>query len=77
MELDLVETVLKMPMAIEAYYSASGAINRHTKQRQDDLDIERNIRTKDWWKRVNKSIFGMILVDAMNVHQACAGPEYI
>ena len=24
-----------------------------------------------WWKRVCTSIFGMIVVDAMNVHQAC------
>ena len=26
---------------------------------------------------MNTFIFGIIIVDAMNVHQACAGPEYI
>ena len=74
---ELVETVLKTPVTTESYYSAYVAIYRHTNQCQDDLKIERNLRTKDCWKRVNTSIFGVILVDAMNVHQACAGLEYI
>ena len=71
------ETVLEMPVMIEAYYSASGAIDRHNNQNQYDIEIERKLITKDWWKRVNTSIFGMILVDAMNVHQAWAGHEDI
>ena len=66
---ELVETFLKINVVIEAYYGASGAINRHNKQHQDDLDIEHNLRTKEWCKQVNPSIFGMILFDAMNVHQ--------
>ena len=37
MDLELVETVLKMPMIIEAYYSSSGDIDRYKKQCQDDL----------------------------------------
>ena len=77
LETELVENAPKMPVMIEAYYSASGAIDRQNKQRQDDLEIERELRTKDWWKQVNTSIFGMIIVDAVNVHQACAGPEDI
>ena len=66
-----------MSVTIEAYYSYSVSINRHNKQYQYDLEIEQNLITKDWWKRVNTSIFGMILVDAMNVHQAWAGHEDI
>ena len=66
-----------MTVVIDAYYSASGAIDWHNKQFQDDLNIERKIRTKDWWKQVNKSIFGMILVDAINMHQACTGLDDI
>ena len=69
LEPELVETVLNMIVIIEAYYSASGAIDRHNKKRQDNIEIERKTRTKDWWKRVNTSILGMILVEAMNVHQ--------
>ena len=71
------DTVLKMLVMIETNYSASGAINRHNKQCQYDIEIERKLRTKDWWKLLNTSIFGTILVDAINLHQVCAGPEYI
>ena len=53
MDPELVETVLDMPVMIEAYCSDSGAIDRNNKQRQDDIEIERKLRTKDWWKRVN------------------------
>ena len=31
LEPDLVETFLKMPVTIEAYYSAYGAVDRHNK----------------------------------------------
>ena len=66
-----------MTVVIDAYYSASGAIDWHNKQFQDDLNIERKIRTKDWWKQVNKSIFGMILVGAMESNQLSTGTEDI
>ena len=72
---ELVETVLNLPVMIEAYYSDFGAINRHNKQHQYDLEIERKIRTKHWWKRTNASIFRMINFDTMNVHKEWAGPE--
>ena len=74
---ELVENFLKTPVMIEAYYSASDSIHAHNKQRQDDLEIEGNLRTNEWWKQVNTSIFRIILVDYMNVHQACAGLEGI
>ena len=77
LEPELVETVLKIPVTIEVYYVTSGAINSRNKQRQDNYDIERNIITNNWWKRVNTSIFGIVLVYATNVHQLNAGPEYI
>ena len=64
-----------MPVMKEVYYSAAGAINRRNNQHQYDIEIERKLGTKYCWKRVNTSIFGMILVDAMNVHQLCAGSE--
>ena len=47
MDPELVDNFFKTPVMIEAYYSASDAIHVHNKQRQDDLDIERNLRTKD------------------------------
>ena len=69
MDPELVDTVLTIPVLIKTYYIVSGATNRHNKQCQDYLEIERKLRTKDWWKQVNTSIFGIILVDSMNVHQ--------
>ena len=42
-----------------------------------NANIKRKIRTKDWWKQLNTSIFGMILVDAMKLHQSCGVPEDI
>ena len=48
MDPELVETVLKMTVMIEAYFSASGSIDMYTRQRQDNLKIERKLRTKDW-----------------------------
>jgi hypothetical protein len=56
----------------EFYYEIAPQIDRHNRQRQDDLEIERKLETKDWWKRVGLSIFGMCVVDACNVYNACA-----
>ena len=33
--------------------------------------IEHKIRTNEWWKRVSMTIFGMIVIDSLNFHQAC------
>ena len=46
LEPELMETVINMTVMIEAYYSASGAIDTNNKKIQDDLYIERKIRTK-------------------------------
>ena len=69
------DNVINIPVILKAYYSDYDAIDRHNKQRLDDIEIERNLRTKDWWKRVNTSIFGVILVVEIKLHQAYAGSE--
>ena len=38
-------------------------IDRHNRSRQDNLDIEKKIETKDWSKRCNLSIFAICVVD--------------
>ena len=68
------DTVLKMPVMIEAYYNSFGAIDRHKKEHQDYPEIDPELITKDWWKQVNTSILGMNIVDTMNVHPEFAGP---
>ena len=71
------ELTLEQPSLVKCYYDVCSSIDRHNKQRQDDLELERSVNTKDWWKRVSLTIFGMILVDTCNFHQACVHPSDI
>ena len=54
---------IPQPKIAEMYYSTCGAIGMHNRLRQDDLCIAKKIETKDWSRRVNLSIFSMIVVD--------------
>jgi hypothetical protein len=42
-------------------------IDRHNRQRQDSLDIEKKVMTVHWERRVNLGLFGMMVVDAYHV----------
>ena len=55
---------IKQPTCSKRYYERCGMIDHHNRTRQDDLKLERKYVTHDWSKRVNMSIFGMIVVDA-------------
>jgi hypothetical protein len=59
-----VELEVPQPKFAEIYYSAASAIDRHNRCRQDDLMLERKIRTHDWSFRVNLSLLGICAVDA-------------
>ena len=61
---------IPQPKIAEMYYTTCGAIDRHNRLRQDDLRIEKKIETKDWSRRVNLSIFSMIVVDTWLVFNA-------
>jgi hypothetical protein len=61
---------IPQPKIAEMYYSTYGAIDRHNRLCQDDLRIEKKIKTKDWSRRVNLSIFSMIVVDTWLVFNA-------
>jgi hypothetical protein len=52
------------PLASEIYYEVCAAIDRHNRHRQDTLNIEKKVKTHDWSKRVNLTIFAMCVVDA-------------
>jgi hypothetical protein len=62
--------LIDQPKASALYYSAAAKIDQHNRSRQEDLGIERKLKTLDWSKRVNLSIFGMIVVDAMLVYKS-------
>jgi hypothetical protein len=57
------------------YYTACGKIDQYNQCQQSGLDLEK-IQTKLWHKRVNLSIFGMIVVDSHLLHQECTGGHY-
>jgi hypothetical protein len=67
-----VQLLIDQPKASALYYSAAAKIDQHNRSRQADLGIERKLKTLpvDWSKRVNLSIFGMIVVDTMLVYKS-------
>jgi Transposase IS4 len=51
------------PQAAQLYYAACGKIDQHKHCQQSGLSTEKKIRFKSWDKRVNLSIFSMIVVN--------------
>ena len=68
-EPQMTELTIPMPKAAEVYYSACGMIDRHNRSRQDNLQLERKLGTKEWHRRVNFSILGIIIVDTWLVYK--------
>lgn len=66
-----VELTVPQPKACEIYYSGCGKIDQHNRHRQGSLNLEKKLQVKDWAKRVNTSIFGMIVVDTWLVFDGC------
>jgi len=62
-----VDVHIRQPRACEIYYSGCSAIDRHNRCRQAGLQIEKKIKVLSYDKRVNTSMFGMIVVDALNL----------
>jgi hypothetical protein len=63
-----VELFVPQPQAAEVYYLTCGLIDQHNRSRQDTLMLERKFKTHDWAKRVNMSLFAMIVVDTYLVY---------
>jgi hypothetical protein len=63
--------LIEQPKAAELYYTSAAKIDQHNRSRQDDLGIERKLVTTKWHKRVNLTIFSMILVDSYLVYKKC------
>ena len=54
---------------VKTYYDTYREIDCHNCQQQDDLELEHVAHSVHLHKSVNSTIFAMVLVDAMNVHQ--------
>jgi Transposase IS4 len=63
-----IKLTIPQPKAAETYYSVCSAIDKHNRDRQDTLMIERKLKTHDWSTRVNLSIFAVIIVDCWKVY---------
>jgi hypothetical protein len=74
-EPELVDLTIPQPKTAEVYYSTCAAIDRHNRCRQHDLAIEKKIKVKSWYKRVNVSIFGICIVDTWLVYNGCRQQE--
>jgi hypothetical protein len=70
-----VEIKMNCLQAAVLNYTACGKIDQHNQCQQSGLDLEKKIQTKSWHKRVNLSIFGMIVVDG-GVHWSMLQPAF-
>jgi hypothetical protein len=61
---DMVIIHVAQPRAIATYYEGAGTIDRHNRIHADKLRMDRNLGTKDWAKRFNLGVLGIICVDA-------------
>ena len=69
----MVELTIPHPITEDPYYSACGKVYRHNRCRQESLDIEIFLGTKDGPKRFNLSVFAMNVVDVWLAYQGIAG----
>jgi Transposase IS4 len=69
----LIERDIPQPRAAETYYQGCGRIDQHNQTRQDTLQLERKIQTNNWDRRVNTTLFAMVVVDAFLLAKGCTG----
>jgi hypothetical protein len=72
-DLVTVDMILDCPKAACVYYTTCGKIDQHNRCWQDTLDLEKKLKTHHWERRVNMSIFGMIIVDSWMLYKGCTG----
>jgi hypothetical protein len=66
-----VELTIPEPEACVIYYDTCAAIDRHNRCRQDDLMLERKMKTHDWSNRVTMSVLGMCIVVTWYAYSQC------
>ena len=71
----IVEVSVAQPKAAEFYYSACGNIDQHNRHRKDTLKLENKLKVHDWSKRVNMTLFAMMVVDVWLAFNGCTLAE--
>ena len=69
----LVSTLMAVPEAVAAYYSAAAKIDEHNRCRQDDLNIEKKLEVKDWSMRVNSTLLAICASDSWLLYKGGRG----
>ena len=75
LDADRIEFTIPQPKCAKEYYSSCAQIDRHNRSRQANLKIETKYGTNDWDKRVNLSIFSIIVVDSWYTKYGILGDE--
>ena len=68
---ELVEIAVHQPKAAEVYYNTCAVIDRHNQCQQDNLMLEKKLKTKEWSLCVNMSLLAIIIVDTWLVYSGC------
>jgi hypothetical protein len=61
---DKVIIEVAQPKAITTYYKGAGTIDQRNRIRANELRMDRNLATRQWDKRFNLGVLGIICVDA-------------
>ena len=63
------------PNARATYYSSCAKIDQHMRHHQDILNLENKLVVHDWSKQVNRTLFGMMVVDSWLAFNGCTSSE--
>ena len=66
-----VTLTIPQPKVAEIYYFTCGKIDMHNRCRQQDLRLERKLKTTDWSQRVNLTLLAMCIVDSWLCYSQC------
>ena len=58
---------------VQLYYLICSKIDQHNHCRQEDLDIEKKIKTKSWSFSVNSMLLSMVIVDSWLIYREFHG----
>jgi hypothetical protein len=70
----VVQQVIPQTDITATYYEFCGDVDRHNRARQDTLNLEKKVETREWTFRIITSIIGIIMVDAYRLYVGSRNP---
>ena len=72
-----IKVALEIPQQIcsKLYYDGCFKIDHHNRKQQDNLKLKKKLGTHDLSKRVDMSLFGMLVVDTYIMYIGCTQPN--